>query len=81
MLALDFGSKMDGSVRNRGRGIESTILFNNIIVGTFHFQRSIRQGCTLSPLCFAIFSHPLLIALDYSGEKGEIKGLILPGEK
>ena len=81
MKALGFGTHICSVVRTLGMGSFSELLFNNTIVGSFEVIRSIRQGCPLAPLLFAIGSHPLVTALEESAEKGEIQGLELPDGK
>ena len=81
MKALGFGTRICSVVRTLGMGSFSELLFNNTIVGAFEVMRSIRQGCPLAPLLFAIGSHPLVTALEASAVKGEIQGLELPGGK
>ena len=39
---------------------------------------SVQQGCPLSPLLFAIVTHPLLVMLSNLAARGDIVGLHLP---
>lgn len=65
MMALGFGSRMARAMRHLGKGSVSAVLFNGVVVGEFLVQRSIKQGCPLDPLHFAVCSHPLRMAIDY----------------
>ena len=44
-------------------------------------RRSIKQGCPLAPLLFAIFSHRLALALENKAAKGNIIGLVIQDDQ
>lgn len=77
-MAMGFGPCMAKAICHLGRGGTYYLCFNTMIIGSFQVKRSIKQGCPLAPLLFAIYSHPLMVALKDSASKGEIQGLVLP---
>ena len=55
---------------------------NGYITNSFQLARSVRQGCPLAPLLFAIATDPLLRNLDLQLQKQAIKAHPLPqGQK
>lgn len=59
-------------------GISSSVIVNNHISDTFLVERSVRQGCPLSPLLYIICLEPVLQMIR---EDTEIKGIQIPGDK
>lgn len=45
---------------------------NYNMIEEFQIKRSIRQGCPLAPLLFAIIPHPLILSLEVPTLQGEI---------
>ena len=56
----------------------SRVMLNGGLTLKFYLTRSVRQGCPLSPLLFAIVTNPLLIMLSNFVANGDIVGLHLP---
>ena len=53
-------------------------MLNGGVTLDISFTRSVRQGCPLSPLLFAIGTHPLLVMLSRLETNVDIVGLHLP---
>ena len=52
-------------------------MLNGRVTPKGFLTRSVRQGCPLSPLLFAIVTHPLLVMLSNLATRGDIVGLHL----
>ena len=74
MRALGFGPTLSSVMFRFGMGDTSQLLFNRRIVGSFEIHISIRQGCPLAPLLFAVCTHPLATVLDLVATSGNIIG-------
>ena len=81
MEALSFGPKMSCVVKSLGSSSLSQLLVNRRIVGSFRVTQSIKQGCPLAPLLFAVCSHPLALALEKDVAKEDIKGLTVQDDQ
>ena len=81
MEALRFGPKMNFVVLSLRFGSYSHLLLNRRLVGSFWVMRLIKQGCPLAPLLFAVFSHPLALALQEEAAKGGILGLAIQDDQ
>ena len=56
----------------------SQVMLNGGVTSDISLTRSVLQGCPLSPLLFAIVTHPLLMMLSRLATNGDIVGLPLP---
>ena len=61
-----------------GQDAVSRVILNRGVTSDISLTRSVRQGCPLSPLFFAIVTHPLLVMLSSLATNGDIVGLHLP---
>ncbi|MCO5603738.1 hypothetical protein L7F22_057890 [Adiantum nelumboides] len=61
---LGFGNNFLGMVKTLFQNANASIQINGYISDNFQLARSIRQGCPLAPLLFAIATDPLLRNLD-----------------
>ncbi|MCO5590485.1 hypothetical protein L7F22_044455 [Adiantum nelumboides] len=61
---MGFGELFTGMVKTLFQNASATIQVNGYITESFQLARSIRQGCPLAPLLFAIATDPLLRNLD-----------------
>lgn len=78
MDRMGFGPKMASAVVHLAQGCISQLLVNQWIVGHFALARSVRQGCPVAPLFFALATHPFIVSLQAAAQGGKIKGLMLP---
>ena len=77
MTAMGFGPKMANLVHLLGSGSITRIMLNGGLSDGISLTHSLRQGCPLSPLFFAIATHPMLSCLDAMASHGEVVGLHL----
>ena len=56
----------------------SLVMRNGGVTSDIALTRSVHQGCPISPLLFAIVTHPLLVMLSRLATNGDIVGLHLP---
>lgn len=70
-----FGEKLVGWVRRLYGGAQSCVKVNGVLTDRFVIERSVRQGCPLSALLYAIVVEPLatLIKTDEG-----VEGIVLP---
>jgi len=64
MLKMEFGRSTSTFMFMLCFQARSHLLFNGVVVGAFSVRRSVRQGCPLAPLLFAILTHPLVLPLE-----------------
>ena len=60
-----------------GQDAVSRVMLNGGVTSDIALTRSVRQGCPLSPLLFAIVTHPLLVLLSRLATNCDIVGLHL----
>lgn len=75
MSKMGFGEKISNVIFLLVEGAQSVINLNGKLTEPISMVRSIRQGCPLSPLLFAIASHPLFCYLEAQATNGHILGL------
>ncbi|MCO5560132.1 hypothetical protein L7F22_013739 [Adiantum nelumboides] len=75
---LGFGNNFLGMVKTLFQNANASIQINGYISVNFQLARSIRQGCPLAPLLFAIATDPLLRNLDLQMQRQAIRALPLP---
>ena len=78
---MGFGERMSRVPLLVGFGAVSHIMLNGGVTKAIPLARSLRQGCPLSPLLFAIATHPILVKMHELATCGEIVGLALPSGK
>lgn len=57
------------------------MILGSRITDPWKLERSVRQGCPLSALLYAVATHPLLIYLDHLTASDVLHGLQLPNGK
>ncbi|MCO5555946.1 hypothetical protein L7F22_009490 [Adiantum nelumboides] len=77
MHSMGFGPRMSRLIYTLSLGSQSRIMMNGV-TSPVSLTRSLRQGCPLSPLLFALATHPMLTLLTQLARDGEIVGLTLP---
>ncbi|MCO5595233.1 hypothetical protein L7F22_049272 [Adiantum nelumboides] len=75
---LGFGNNFLGMVKTLFQNANASIQIHGYISDNFQMARSIRQGCPLAPLLFAIATDPLLRNLDLQMQRQAIRALPLP---
>ena len=63
LKAYGFGDSFIGWIKLLYNNVSSTVLVNGFQTDPFPITRSVRQGCSLSPLLFVLCIEPLAIAL------------------
>ena len=63
MHTMGFGPRMSLLIFLLGQDAVSRVMLNGGLTSDIALTRSVRQGCPLSPLLFAIITHPLLVML------------------
>jgi len=76
LKAYGFGPDFIKWVQLLYTDINSSVLVNGFISESFQVQRSVRQGCSLSPLLYVLSIEPFAIKIR---QDENIKGLKLPG--
>lgn len=75
---MGFGPKISNVINLLGMGAESVLSLNGFLTPAIPIKRSVRQGCPLSPLLFAVATHPLFCMLEKLSTDGVLQGLRLP---
>ena len=76
MRKVGFGDRYVGWVQMLYDNAESAICINNFIGEFFPISRSVRQGCPLSMMLYALYQEPFYVALK---KDSSIVPLVLPG--
>ena len=74
--AFGMGNKFIKWIKTIYCGISSSVIVNHFISNPFSVTRSVRQGCSLSPLLYVLCLEPVLIKIRGDDK---IKGFIMPG--
>ncbi|MCO5603299.1 hypothetical protein L7F22_057448 [Adiantum nelumboides] len=78
MHTMGFGPCMSRLIYTLSLSSVSRIMINGGATFPVSLTRSLRQGCPLSPLRFALVTHPMLTLLTQLAQNGEVVGLTLP---
>ena len=76
LKAYGFGDNFINWIKILYNNIESSVIVNGHISNSFNVERSVRQGCSLSPLLYVLCIEPFAIKIR---KDNHIKGLKLPG--
>ncbi|KAL3676950.1 hypothetical protein R1sor_026898 [Riccia sorocarpa] len=77
---LGFSAMCISRLKALQAGAETRILLNGNLLPAFQVERGVRQGCPLSPLLYAIFTVPLILAVQKENDSGRIKPIKLSEE-
>ncbi|MCO5613121.1 hypothetical protein L7F22_067396 [Adiantum nelumboides] len=77
MHAMGFGPCMSNIMYTIGSGSISHVMMNSGVMEPVTLSRSVRPSCPLSPLFFAIATHPILTLLTHLEMRQEVVGLSL----
>ena len=78
MNHLGFGAKWQNVVYWLYNHSDASLILSSSLSDSWKLGRSVRQGCPLSALLFAIATHPFLCYLDFLQAIDELHGLQLP---
>lgn len=79
MSKMGFGPKLVHIIYWLYLESTSQCILGNRLSQAWKLTRSVRQGCPLSALLYAIATHPLLLHMDFLTTQGHIHGLSIPG--
>ena len=74
----NLGTQVEGWVRLLYQAPQSRLLVNQILTAPFPVQRSVRQGCPLSPLLYVLCIEPML---EMVRRDDNVHGLRIPGQE
>ena len=77
LAKMGFGPRISQVMTMLGQGAQSVISLNGHLTEPITIYRSVRQGCPLSPLLFAVATHPLFCMLERLSSDGMLHGLRL----
>ena len=72
---MGFGTVFRGWVKGLLQNAEARVQVNGEVSGTFPITRSVRQGCPLAPLLFALATEPLIRSLLKAHQEGLVSGV------
>ena len=75
LVRFGFGERLVGWVRRLYEGARSCVKVNGVLTDRFCLGRSIRQGCPLSALLYAISAEPLALLIK---NDARVQGIQLP---
>jgi hypothetical protein len=76
LRAFGFGERFIRWVKLAYTSVSSSVIVNSFVSSPFSVTRSVRQGCSLSPLLYILCLEPILIKIR---NDKQIKGILLPG--
>ena len=76
LQSFNFAPKFIDFIKVLYTDIESSVIVNNHISEPFPLSRSVRQGCSLSPLLYVLCLEPFILKVQ---NNINIKGLKVPG--
>ena len=81
MAHMGFGVRMSLLIYPIGVDAISYVMLNGGVTMSIPICKSMRQGCPLIPLLFAIVTHPILVHFHQLALDGVLEGLCLPSRK
>lgn len=72
---MGFGTRIANIIFLLAANSESCINLNGRLTDYIKVNRSLKQGCPLSPLLFAVATHPLFCMLEQLSNSGKLHGL------
>ena len=75
LKVMEFGPLFRSWIRGLFREAEAVVQVNGKVSGSFSITRSVRQGCPLAPLLFAIATEPLIRSLLKAQKEGGVSGV------
>ncbi|KAI5069584.1 hypothetical protein GOP47_0015885 [Adiantum capillus-veneris] len=75
---MGFGLELIHFVRTLFGNARATIAINNSLSDAFELNKSVRQGCCLAPLLFAIALYGINWLINRYTDQGLIEGIRLP---
>lgn len=76
---VGFGPSFRSMISMLFSNASANVLVNGAPRGSFNLRRSIRQGCPIAPLLYAIITEPLMAMYVRETTLGRLKGLSIPG--
>ncbi|MCO5551870.1 hypothetical protein L7F22_005376 [Adiantum nelumboides] len=77
LIKLGFGPRISGFIYLIGQNAYSRVIINGRLFEKVQIARSVRQGCPISPLFFAVATHLLYVYLDSLARNGHLQTLHL----
>ena len=78
LKAFGFGDSFISWIKAIYNDVSSNVIVNHFISDSFPVQKSVRQGCCLSPLLYVICLEPVLIRIR---KDTDVKGFKIPGRE
>lgn len=75
---MGFGFNFRRMVSSLFSNASASVLVNGVVVGSFSVKRSIRQGCPLAPLLYAVITEPFIACMVSGAAAGRIGALQIP---
>lgn len=75
LKVMGFGMIFRGWVRGLLQNATTRVRVNGEVSGSFPISRSVREGCPLAPLLFALATEPLIRSLYQAQQEGVVSGV------